>query len=196
VSRGRPPSGSYLVFLTLRRPETVQAAGRGWHLFPGAFVYAGSARGALFPRIFRHLKSRKKIRWHLDHLTSREGVDIPLVLCTSRPEWTECRLVREIGALWPAARAVGQVGIPTPRIWLYNRNVIVYIQTLRRRLIVADAGSSVGVLLDHASSGLRRVRQPCPSARTEPQSLVAESPAGGDGLLVRAGLPRQADRQR
>jgi Uri superfamily endonuclease len=110
VNGGRTPGGTYVVFLELRQPETIQVAGRCWRLAPGVFAYAGSARGALFPRVLRHLKSRKNIRWHLDHLTSRASVTVPLVLCTSRPDWTECRLVHEIAELHPSARAVAGFG--------------------------------------------------------------------------------------
>lgn len=110
MNRGPAPRGVYLVFLQLSRPEHLRRAGRGWRLSAGVYVYAGSARQALFPRILRHLKTDKKIHWHLDLLTTCAAVSIPLVLCTSRPELTECHLARLVREHWPAAEPVAGFG--------------------------------------------------------------------------------------
>lgn len=110
MKRGRIPCGVYLIFLELRLAEHIRSTGREWRLPPGVYAYAGSARTALFPRILRHLKFVKKIHWHLDLLTTRPTVGVPLVLCTSRPELTECRLIRLVREHCPAAVPVAGFG--------------------------------------------------------------------------------------
>ena len=58
----------------------------------GTYCYAGSAMNGLDQRIGRHLSKKKKIHWHIDHLTTECGrieayEAVP-------PEITECMLGR------------------------------------------------------------------------------------------------------
>jgi Uri superfamily endonuclease len=64
--------GVYALLLLLRGPATVRVRGRAWRLEPGCYVYVGSARGpgGLRARIARHAASEKRVRWHVDQLTS------------------------------------------------------------------------------------------------------------------------------
>jgi Uri superfamily endonuclease len=64
--------GVYALLLLLRGPATVRVRGRAWRLEPGCYVYVGSARGpgGLRARVARHAASEKRVRWHVDQLTS------------------------------------------------------------------------------------------------------------------------------
>ena len=64
--------GVYALLLLLRGPATVRVRGRAWRLELGCYVYVGSARGpgGLRARIARHVASEKRVRWHVDQLTS------------------------------------------------------------------------------------------------------------------------------
>ena len=64
--------GVYALLLLLRGPATVRVRGRVWRVEPGCYVYVGSARGpgGLRARIARHAASEKRVRWHVDQLTS------------------------------------------------------------------------------------------------------------------------------
>jgi len=64
--------GVYALLLLLRGPATVRVRGRAWRLELGCYVYVGSARGpgGLRARIARHAASEKRVRWHVDQLTS------------------------------------------------------------------------------------------------------------------------------
>lgn len=47
----------------------------GIHDFlPGYYVYAGSALGGLHCRLKHHLKSEKRMHWHIDYLLQRAAV--------------------------------------------------------------------------------------------------------------------------
>jgi sugar fermentation stimulation protein A len=63
--------GSYLLVLRNSAPRTVVIGSLGAVRFrPGYYLYAGSAMNGLQARIGRHRRPSKKIRWHIDYLTS------------------------------------------------------------------------------------------------------------------------------
>ncbi len=67
--------GTYLLLMKWDEDLPLSGRFRGHTLPPGHYLYAGSARGpgGLRARLSRHLKRRKKIRWHVDQLTTRSG---------------------------------------------------------------------------------------------------------------------------
>ena len=65
--------GAYLLLMHLVEDLPLSGRFKGHVLPAGHYLYAGSARGpgGLRARITRHLKRHKKIRWHVDQLTTR-----------------------------------------------------------------------------------------------------------------------------
>ena len=62
-------SGLYQLVIRLKESQLIAVGRRGRFLFPaGYYVYTGSGRGGLESRIARHLRKRKKLRWHIDYL--------------------------------------------------------------------------------------------------------------------------------
>lgn len=70
----------------------------------GHYVYVGSGMGGLSGRIARHMRSRKTLRWHVDHLSSRCTRKRAFPIRTVLP--LECHLAEVIGGLG---------GAPIPR---------------------------------------------------------------------------------
>ena len=61
--------GSYLLVFILDRDISCCIGKRGLMTFPqGTYVYVGSALNGLDQRIRRHLRTDKKIHWHIDYL--------------------------------------------------------------------------------------------------------------------------------
>lgn len=61
--------GTYALILALEREATIAVGKLGEFVFPsGYYIYVGSARGGLYPRVKRHLKGEKRLRWHIDYL--------------------------------------------------------------------------------------------------------------------------------
>jgi Uri superfamily endonuclease len=72
---------SYLLIARLRKPARIRIGAKGIFSFPaGWYVYAGSAQRGLRARIERHLRSKKKMRWHIDYLLRRATLREVLVL--------------------------------------------------------------------------------------------------------------------
>lgn len=81
--------GSYLLVMRLARSARIRIGAKGTFSFPaGWYVYAGSAKRGLRARIERHLRSKKKMLWHIDYLLRRAAVREVLTF-TDR---TECEL--------------------------------------------------------------------------------------------------------
>jgi len=90
-------AGAYLLLIRLDAP--LRPAIRTLPptiLPPGAYVYAGSARGpgGLRARIARHLRRDKAIRWHVDHLSAAAREIIAFAVPGAR----ECALCRALAA--------------------------------------------------------------------------------------------------
>ncbi|MDR0778555.1 MAG: GIY-YIG nuclease family protein [Methanomassiliicoccaceae archaeon] len=83
--------GAYILFLTFRRPCTINAGALGpLTIGEGEYCYVGSAMNGLDSRISRHLSKQKKIRWHIDHLTmAADGTEAFI-----STEIKECELAR------------------------------------------------------------------------------------------------------
>ena len=89
----RKDSGLYQLVISLRKSETVRVGSLGCFSFPaGYYVYTGSARRGLEARIARHLRRKKKMRWHIDYLL-RYGRVLE-VKRHNDPDQSECELNR------------------------------------------------------------------------------------------------------
>ena len=70
--------------------------------FPsGYYVYTGSALDGLNKRIMRHKRSRKKLRWHIDHFLRKAKIIKIFTYITNQK--LECELNRKVQRL-PNAR--------------------------------------------------------------------------------------------
>ena len=58
----------------------------------GYYVYVGSGQSYLEKRIQRHKKRIKKVKWHIDYLTTNSGVKVMEVAAYDLPKKYECIL--------------------------------------------------------------------------------------------------------
>jgi len=92
--------GSYLLLLRLDRTRTVRVGGLGDLTFRrGYYVYVGSAMNGLSARIARHLRRRKKLRWHADYLRAHADEAIALPIRSSRR--LECAMAGALEGIMP-----------------------------------------------------------------------------------------------
>ena len=63
--------GTYVLFLRFDRHVEAEVGSLGLvPLEAGTYCYVGSAMNGLDQRVSRHLSHEKRIRWHIDHLTT------------------------------------------------------------------------------------------------------------------------------
>lgn len=90
--------GCYLIWLCLERSTKLQKP-EPHILPPGWYIYAGSAKGpgGLQARLRRHLQSEKKIRWHIDQISTQAIIHFAWGWQeTDWPGGSECTLVTEL----------------------------------------------------------------------------------------------------
>src|SRR5690606_5372732 len=81
----------YQLRIRLRKPKAVRVGALGrCHFASGWYVYSGSAKNGLVQRVGRHLRHRKRLRWHIDYLLAvADEVDAFVLAGTAM---SECRL--------------------------------------------------------------------------------------------------------
>ncbi len=93
--------GTYTIVLQCRRPMRVRFGKLGFEKVEvGYYLYTGSALGrgsvSLEGRLTRHMRSSKKLWWHVDYLTARPGCDFRGALYLISKRHLECKINRSI----------------------------------------------------------------------------------------------------
>jgi sugar fermentation stimulation protein A len=68
---------------------------------PGAYLYVGSAQRHLEARIARHARRRKRLRWHVDYLSTRARMLGAIVV--EGPRRRECELAGRLAEMFEPA---------------------------------------------------------------------------------------------
>ncbi len=75
--------GTYILVISVERGTCFKPGSLPRvRLPPGCYVYVGSAMGpgGFEKRVFRHLRKRKKARWHIDYLTRLRTVEVKSII--------------------------------------------------------------------------------------------------------------------
>jgi len=88
------PAPSYQLLIDVAQPLRCTIGRLGEFDFPaGRYVYTGSATRNPDARIARHLRSDKRLHWHIDYLLAAPGVR---VVAVERSRRGECALNRAV----------------------------------------------------------------------------------------------------
>lgn len=92
-------SGAYVLLLDIPTSVEITVGRLGSVRFQaGRYVYVGSARRNLRARVERHLRREKRVRWHIDYLTTDPGVH-PIGAVLAAGPSDECRISRALASL-------------------------------------------------------------------------------------------------
>lgn len=94
-------TGTYTILIECTKTITIKFGKRGYStVAKGYYLYTGSALGkgtvSLEGRVRRHLRSRKKPKWHVDYLTSKAGCKVKAAICLISTRRLECLVNRVI----------------------------------------------------------------------------------------------------
>jgi sugar fermentation stimulation protein A len=90
--------------------------------FPqGFYAYCGSAMGGLKSRINRHLRRKKKIRWHVDYLLERGRVRGVLLAVTN--ERLECQLAEGLSNVFNTYAGFGSSDCHCPSHLVFSKEL-------------------------------------------------------------------------
>ena len=94
-------AGVYCLVLRVRRASRIWLSRFGsCRIEPGWYVYTGSAKRHLLPRLTRHLRRHKRLHWHIDSL--RAVASLPEIWVWPWTSGGECRTNTAV-ALLPGA---------------------------------------------------------------------------------------------
>lgn len=94
--------GAYLLLLHLSEPQRMQIGRLGtFDLAAGWYIYVGSAMAGLDARLQRHMRQRKRMHWHIDHLRRAADDVVPLPIRSSQRQ--ECELAADVAGMYPVA---------------------------------------------------------------------------------------------
>jgi Uri superfamily endonuclease len=87
--------GTYTIIISCKKSVNLRFGGLGRaKTLRGLYVYSGSALGqgamSLEGRISRHSRSHKKIRWHVDCMTSKQWCTVKAAIHVESPRRLEC----------------------------------------------------------------------------------------------------------
>lgn len=93
--------GTYTLLLVCNVPFRTRIGRLGYaSIENGYYLYTGSALGrgaiSLEGRLRRHWQISKKIRWHVDYLTSHRNCAVTAAVCLKSGKHMECLISREI----------------------------------------------------------------------------------------------------
>lgn len=87
--------GSYILLIKLSGEQTITVGSlKSIHFPPGYYAYVGSALGGVEARVSRHLKTDKKLHWHIDYLLQKARVD-DVIICETRDR-IECTIAQAL----------------------------------------------------------------------------------------------------
>jgi len=98
--------GSYLLVLELPEDTRILLGKQGMiHFQKGSYGYIGSALNGLEQRIRRHLRSHKKLHWHVDYLLAYATITGVFIKESSKRE--ECGLANAFEQIFDAIPRFG-----------------------------------------------------------------------------------------
>ncbi len=94
--------GSYILLIELENDKEIQIGKLGNIFFEkGFYVYIGSALNGLEQRINRHLRTDKKLHWHIDYLLKSAKVNS--VYYKENDQREECKIAKSFSKLKPVS---------------------------------------------------------------------------------------------
>jgi Uri superfamily endonuclease len=87
--------GSYVLLTHLPEEQTIAVGSLSpFRFLRGYYAYVGSALGGFRSRLDRHLRTEKKLHWHIDYLLRYASLDA-IITCETE-EMTECAIARAL----------------------------------------------------------------------------------------------------
>ncbi len=126
--------GTYILLIRLDRDDYIRVGQLGLLSFrAGYYLYVGSALNGLRQRLARHLRSAKRLRWHVDYLLQHaQIVEIWYHPSQKRHECAWARTIACLPAIQPFAVPFGasDCSCPTHLFYASERLTLEQIQTL------------------------------------------------------------------
>lgn len=135
-SHHRDNKGTYILVIELTNAQEIRPGKLpGKEFKKGIYLYIGRAKRALQARLKRHLRSQKKVHWHIDFLLTRAQIK---EIWIKENSFDECRTARRIKELFPsvqlAQNGFGSSDCRCPGHLLYLPHSLAELKSIRKRI--------------------------------------------------------------
>lgn len=90
--------GAYILILKNNKKRKIRIGKLGKFLFEkGFYLYVGSGMNNLEKRIQRHFSKNKKLRWHIDYLTTKMEIVNAIKIPSNKK--IECDVAKKVGKI-------------------------------------------------------------------------------------------------
>lgn len=115
-------AGTYILLVWVSEAMPVRVGGLGaFDLQAGYYLYVGSALRGLRARLLRHLRTEKRLHWHIDHLLATARVVEIWTHCgKERYECAWARALAASGDLLPSVARFGSSDCDCPTHLFYS----------------------------------------------------------------------------
>jgi len=98
--------GSYVLLIQLTEEQTITTGRLKATYFPGGcYAYVGSAMSGFKARLNRHLRSDKKLHWHIDYLLEKAAIS-EIILCETEDR-IECAIAQALSCQFDSIPGFG-----------------------------------------------------------------------------------------
>ncbi len=101
-------NGTYCLKINCKKNSKIPIGRLGRIEFKkGWYLYIGSASGGIEARVLRHLRKRKKLFWHLDHLLAAEGTGVEKIYFIQSEKRLECFISKMVSLVLKPVKGFG-----------------------------------------------------------------------------------------
>ena len=134
--------GTYLLIMMPPEETSIKVGKLGAiHFKKGSYAYVGSALNGLDQRIQRHLRTDKKVHWHIDYLLP--FTEIVEILYKENDKKEECRIAQVLERNFTHIPGFGCSDCSCRSHLFYgsSKEIIQRVKTLQMRSYLLDANS-------------------------------------------------------
>ncbi len=129
---------SYVLIISIVKNLEVSIRKHHYILDPGFYLYIGSARiKRPYLRVLRHKVKVKKIKWHIDYITSKDYTKCVGIICYGMNEDELYDMLNSLSSVKPIIKGFGTSDRRNHISHLFKLKSLAYINDILKRLFIS-----------------------------------------------------------
>ena len=125
--------GSYFLLFQFIGKENIIVGKTGLRIFlKGFYIYVGSSMNGFSGRVKRHIKSKKKLHWHIDYLLEKALIEN--IVCIESDKRIECKLAGNLSKLFKSIPNFGASDCKCSSHLFFAKNRTIFDRNIRKLL--------------------------------------------------------------
>ena len=125
--------GCYFLLFKLIRKEKLIVGKTGLRSFlKGFYIYVGSSMNSFRTRVKRHIKSKKKLYWHIDYLLAKALIEN--IVCIESDKRIECKLANDLSKIFKSVPDFGASDCKCSSHLFFTKNRSILDKNIKKLL--------------------------------------------------------------